>query len=189
MDGISIQVFGEQELVQHLASGGAHYSHCISIRNPDETMPGIIKDKFRAILELRFYDAEEVEQLGPAQTIKRVPEHRDVKGILEFFRMTAAEATGYTIHCWQGISRSPAVALGLLYLMTGSEDEAAWHLKRLRPDARPHRKLVRFFDDQLGCRLSRVNEKLRAEALAAPMQDFTPPSGGLLTRAKRMRAS
>lgn len=188
MDPFCIQVFSEQELVEHLARGGAHYSHCISIRNPDESMPGIIKDNFRAILELRFYDVEEVEHLGPAQTIKRVPERRDVKGIVEFFRMTAAEATGDTVHCWQGISRSPAVALGLLYLMTGSEDEAAWHLNRIRPDARPHRKLVRFFDDQLGCRLAGVNEKLRGETQAPTIKGFEPPPGGLLTRAKRMRA-
>lgn len=187
MDPVSIQVFGEQELIEHLARGGAHHSHCISIRNPDETIPAIIKDNFHAILELRFYDAEEIEQLG-AQTIKRIPERKDVKGIIEFFRLTAAEATGYTLHCWQGISRSPAVALGLLYLLTGSEEEAALHLKRIRPDARPHRKIVSFFDEQLGCRLSRVNERLRAEALGATMGALGPPPGGLLTRAKRMRA-
>jgi len=187
VDPVSIQVFGEQELIEHLARGGAHHSHCISIRNPDETIPAIIKDNFRAILELRFYDAEEIEQLG-AQTIKRIPEPKDVKGVIEFFRLTAAEATGYTLHCWQGISRSPAVALGLLYLLTGSEDEAAFHLKRIRPDARPHRKLVRFFDQQLGCRLARVNERLRAAALGAAVNGLGPPSEGLLTRAKRMRA-
>ena len=188
MDPVSIQVFGEQELVEHLARGGAHYSHCVSIRNPDETMPAVIKDSFRAILELRFYDAEEIEHLGPAQTIKRIPEPRDVKGVVEFFRMTAAEATGYTIHCWQGVSRSPAVALGLLYLLTGSEDEAAYHLKRIRPDARPHQKLVRFFDEQLGCRLAAVNAGLRGESPAAAGNELEPPPAGLLTRAKKMRA-
>lgn len=187
MDPVSIQVFGEQELIAHLARGGAHHSHCISIRNPDEAIPAIIKDNFRAILELRFYDAEEIEQLG-AQTIKRIPEARDVKGVIEFFRLTAADATGYTLHCWQGISRSPAIALGLLYLLTGSEAEAAFHLRRIRPDARPHRKIVGFFDEQLGCRLARVNEKLRSAALGATMDEPGPPSAGLLTRAKRMRA-
>ena len=187
MDPVSVQVFGEQELLELLARGGAHHSHCISIRNPDESIPAIIKDNFRAILELRFYDAEEIGQLG-AQTIKRIPESRDVKGVLEFFRMTAAEATGYTVHCWQGISRSPAVALGLLYLLTGSENEAAWHLKRVRPDARPHRRLVKLFDEQLGCRLAAVNEKLRGEAPAGGMKGLTPAPGGLLTRAKRLRA-
>jgi predicted protein tyrosine phosphatase len=187
VDPVSLQVFGEQELVEHLARGGAHYSHCISIRNPDERMPGIIRDNFRSILELRFYDAEEIEHLGPAQTIKRIPERRDVKGVVEFFRLTAAEATGYTIHCWQGISRSPAVALGLLYLLTGSEDEAAWHLKRIRPDARPHRRLVKLFDEQLGCRLAAVNARLRGEDSGGTREGLEPPRGGLLTRAKRMR--
>ena len=187
MDPVSIQVFGEQELIELLARGGAHYSHCISIRNPDENIPAIIKDNFRSILELRFYDAEEIEQLG-AQTIKRIPERRDVKGVIEFFRMTAMEATGYTLHCWQGISRSPAVALGLLYLLTGSEDEAAYHLKRVRPDARPHRRIVRLFDEQLGCRLAAVNERLRAGWPDAVKNEPVPALGGLLTRAKTMRA-
>ena len=187
MNPSSLQVFGEQELVDHLMRGGAHYSHCVSIRNPDETMPEIIKTSFRAVLELRFYDAEDLEHLGPSQAIQRVPEQKDVKGVVEFFRMTSAEATGYTVHCGQGISRSPAVALGLLYLMTGSEEEAARYLKRARPDARPHRKIVRFFDEQLGCRLAAVREKARAEELEATKKELASPAG-LLTRAKMMRA-
>jgi predicted protein tyrosine phosphatase len=150
-------------------------------------MPVIIKDSFRAILELRFYDVEEKEHLGPTQTITRIPESRDVKGIIEFFHMTAGEATGYTIHCWQGISRSPAVALGLLYLITGSEEEAARQLKRIRPHARPHQKLVRFFDEQLGCRLTAVNEKIRSIGREAAKSELESRTGGLLTRAKTMR--
>lgn len=187
MDPTSLQVCGEQELVNQLMRGGAHYSHCISIRNPDETMPEIIKTSFRAVLELRFYDADEREQLGPSQTVQRIPEQKDVTGIVEFFGMTSGEATGYTVHCWQGISRSPAVALGLLYLMTGSEEEAARILKRARPDARPHRKIVRFFDEQLGCRLTAVNEKIRAQASEAMKEERASPAG-LLTRAKMKRA-
>jgi predicted protein tyrosine phosphatase len=187
VDPTSVQVFGEQELVNHLMRDGAHYSHCISIRNPDETMPESIKTSFRAVLELRFYDADELEHLGPSQTIQRIPEQKDIKGIVEFFRMTSGEATGYTVHCWQGSSRSPAVALGLLYLMTGSEEEAARILKRARPDARPHQKIVKFFDEQLGCRLTAVNEKIRAQALEGIKNELRFPAG-LLTRAKVMRA-
>lgn len=187
MDPTSLQVFGEQELISHLMRGGAHASHCISIRNPDETMPDIIKTSFRAVLELRFYDADEQELLGPSQAGQRIPEQKDVKGIVEFFRMTSAEATGYTVHCWQGISRAPAVALGLLYLMTGSEEEAGRILRRARPDARPHRKIVRMFDEQLGCRLTPLNEKIRSDALKAMKKEIASPTG-LLTRAKMMRA-
>ena len=126
-------MFGEQELIAHLARGGTHQpGHCISIGNPDETIPAIIRDNFRSILELRFYDAEEVEQLGAGVT-KRVPEPRDVKGVIEFFRLAGRSTTGYPLftagRASPGLPRLPWVSCTLF---TGSEEEAAFHLKRIR---------------------------------------------------------
>ena len=192
-----VQVFSENELLERLQSGESHFSHCISIRNPDQQMPPAIKEAFSGILELRFYDVDTVDQLGPAQTIKRAPRRIDVQGVIEFYKITKAGATGYTIHCWQGISRSPAIALGLLYLMTRSEEQAAKALQEMRPDARPHQMLVRFFDQELGCQLSVFNDRIRWQALeslrtelaslgaakAAPAAN----GGGLLRKAKRLR--
>lgn len=197
---LPIQIFSEKELIDHLMAGGEHFSHCISIRNPEQTMPAIFKTAFRSILELKFYDVATADQLGPAQTIKRVPERIDVKGVIEFFKRTRAQASGYVIHCWQGISRSPAVALGVLYLITGSEEAAAKALNRLRPDSRPHQTLVRFFDEELGSHLTRVNaeilrrslESLRGElaALAGDLSDARPATArGLLARATSIRPS
>lgn len=162
---LPVQVFGETELVEHLESNGHVFSHCISIRNPDQQMPAAIKAAFKSILELRFYDVESADQLGPAQAIKRVPERRDVQGVVEYFRLTRSNASGYTIHCWQGISRSPAIALGILFLLTQSEKKAAETLMRLKPDARPHQGLVKFFDEELSCSLSPFNDEIRRQTL------------------------
>ncbi len=104
---LPVQVFRETELVERLESNGHVFSHCISIRNPDQQMPAAIRAAFKSILELKFYDVESADQLGPAQAIKRVPERRDVRGVVEYFRVTRSDASGYTIHCWQVIFTVP----------------------------------------------------------------------------------
>jgi len=168
---LGVQVFGQPELVAHLAQGRQHYSHCISIGNPgkdvsqpDRVIPVIIRKSFKNILRLAFYDVEEKRQLGNIRP-KRIPKRADVRKVIRFFRHTENEATGYTIHCWQGISRSPAVALGILYLITLSEREAGKVLLEIRPQALPHQKLVKLFDEELGCNLSAVSNAVRNERI------------------------
>jgi hypothetical protein len=73
----------------------------------------------------------------------------------------SAVDSGYTIHCWRGVSRSTAIALGYLYLIHGDEQRAVDELKRIRPEAGPHPGLVRYFDEILGCDLSSRNEQMR----------------------------
>ncbi len=197
---LPVQVFSETELVERLESNGHVFSHCISIRNPDQQMPAAIRAAFKSILELKFYDVESADQLGPAQAIKRVPERRDVRGVVEHFRVTRSDASGYTIHCWQGISRSPAIALGILHLMTQSEKKVAETLRRLKPDVRPHQGLVKFFDEELSCSLSPFNDEIHRQTLDSLRRELSAfanagldelsavdePSG-LLARARAIR--
>jgi predicted protein tyrosine phosphatase len=166
-----VQIFGQHELVERLTSGGWHYSHGISIGNPgrgfgrpDTVEPPELRRHFRRVLRLAFYDVENVNQLGTMRP-RRVPRRSDVRRVIRFFRRTRAEADGYTLHCWGGVSRSTAVGLGLLYLLTGSEREAGDILRRIRPEAGPHRAIVRYFDELLGCRLGPVADAIRAEKL------------------------
>ena len=171
---IRVQVLNQTELVNLLDSGGQHYSHCISIGNPrklfrrkkpDETMPDIYRQHFNEILRLSFYDVEEKRHLRPWHFPKRIPQRSDIRKVIKFFNNTKDEATGYTIHCWQGISRSTAIALGILYLITSSETEAKNLLCRMRPDAFPHQKIVKWFDDELGCNLCSVNREIHQSRL------------------------
>ncbi len=162
-----VQIFGQSELVEHLESGGWHYSHCISIGNPgrrvdrpDTVEPPELRRHFRRILRLAFYDVENVNQLGTMRP-RRVPRRSDVRRVIRFVRRTRGEATGYTLHCWRGSSRSPAVALGILYLITGSERKAGEILRRIRPDSAPHQGIVRYFDAELGSNLTAVSEGIR----------------------------
>ena len=164
-----IQVFGQRELVEYIQSGGEVASHLVSIGNPgrgvraeaeDATMPTLFRSAFREFLRLEFYDVEYRRHLGPMRP-RRIPLRRDIRRVIRFFRRTAGAATGYTIHCWRGISRSTAIALGYLYLIHGDEQLAVDNLKQIRPEAGPHPRMVRYFDQILGSDLSSKNDQLR----------------------------
>ena len=164
-----IQVFGQRELVDHIQSGGEVASHLVSIGNPgrgvraeaeDATMPALFKAMFRECLRLEFYDVEYKRHLGPMRP-RRIPLRRDIRRAIRYFRRTAGSATGYTIHCWRGVSRSTAIALGYLYLIHGDEQLAVDELKRIRPEAGPHPRMVRYFDQVLGSDLSSKNDQIR----------------------------
>lgn len=67
---MGVQVFGEHELLDRILKGESHYSHCISIRNPEQQMHDIIPPAFQEVLELKFYDVENESQL-PRRLDKR----------------------------------------------------------------------------------------------------------------------
>jgi predicted protein tyrosine phosphatase len=172
--GRMVQVFGETELIAHIRAGGSCYDHLISIgnpprllgrANPGQRMPRELRARFPRYLRLSFFDVESVDQLGPMRP-KRVPTARDIRRVIRFFESTRSRATGYTIHCWRGISRSAAIALGMLYLIHGSEGAAKDELRRIRPAAMPLKRIVGLFDDELGCNLTGVNDIIYAERLA-----------------------
>lgn len=186
---LPIQVYGQPELVNHLENGGICQTHLISIGNPrrwfgrngvDTRVPEIFHRHFDRILRLSFYDVEQKRHLRSLHFPKRIPARRDVRRAIRFYKRTKHIATGYTIHCWQGVSRSTAFALGFLYMISGSEEEAARQLKNIRPEAGPHQKIVGFFDQELGCNLRSVNQKLRAERLEAWKRELNLDADELL---------
>ena len=164
-----IQVFGQRELVDHIQSGSEVASHLVSIGNPgrgvraeaeDATMPALFRATFRECLRLEFHDVEYKRHLGSMRP-RRIPLRRDIRRAIRYFRRTAGSATGYTIHCWHGVSRSTAIALGYLYLIHGDEQLSVDELKRIRPEAGPHPRMVRYFDQVLGSDLSSKNDQIR----------------------------
>jgi predicted protein tyrosine phosphatase len=171
---VNVQVFGEDELVERIQKGETLYSHCISIRNPEQVMPEIIRGSFKGVLELKFSDVTDADQLGPAQREKRVPELRDAQSIVDYYNETRRSATGYTIHCWAGHSRSTAAALGILHLMLGSEKKAGERLLEMRPEPvpNPNQKLVEHFDTILGSRLLPVAQELQAKWISKLRQEL-----------------
>jgi predicted protein tyrosine phosphatase len=134
-------------------------------------MPKVFRQMFTSILRLEFYDVEEKRHLGRIRP-KRVPEKRDVKKIIRYFEKTRDRATGYTIHCWRGVSRSAAVGLIVLYLIHRDEQKAARELIRIRGEAAPHRRLVEYFDEIMGTGLSGYSRELWKEKMHALREWF-----------------
>ena len=165
---MNIEIYGQQDLVEAVLAGNVSCSHVISIGNPgnigrrkeDTTMPPVFKSYFKRWLRLEFFDVLKKEHLGPMRP-RRIPLKKDVRRVIRFFNGTRDEATGYAIHCWRGVSRSTAIALGVLYMMYHDEQKAVDELKRIRPEAGPHPGLVAHFDAVLGCDLTSKNNQLR----------------------------
>jgi predicted protein tyrosine phosphatase len=53
------------------------------------------------------------------------------------------------------------VGLALLYLSGVPEDELLDRLLAIRPEALPHKNLLRYFDKELGTNLSQIGEIIR----------------------------
>jgi predicted protein tyrosine phosphatase len=183
-----IRVFGELELLALVESGEKLPDHLISIGNPrlpwKRGMPGeylqpVFRSRFKKILRLAFFDVERIDLLGRMRP-KRIPEPRDASRVLRFWDRARNGASGIAVHCWGGVSRSTAVALGLLYLDRGSEEEAGEILRAIRPQATPNLRIVGHFDAILGSRLSRVAESIRRDRLDALKMEVEAAMDGFL---------
>lgn len=173
---MNIQIFGQEELVQHIHNGGNIYSHCISITNPGFSLnkkdkshqtPKLFKSKFKKVLKLKFWDAMNKESLHGLK-LKRIANYQDAVKVINFIKNTEKESTGYTIHCWQGISRSTAVAFGILQYFCKDEIISSKELVKIRRNAMPLKILVEYFDTLLGSNLadfSKTIYKARINAL------------------------
>lgn len=143
---MNVQVFAQTYLENYIKNGGNVYSHLISIGNPKSSirrqedcyLPAVFRKTFKSILRFSFYDVLEKHHLGPHQKIKRIPRKADVKRMIRYYNKTKNTATGYTFHCWAGVSRSGAMALGVLYLIYKDEKKAAEELIKIRSIVRPH---------------------------------------------------
>jgi predicted protein tyrosine phosphatase len=158
-----VQIFGQDELIDHIQDGCNYSSHLISIGNPKslfikngrgETLPKLFKQSFQGILRLSFYDVEYRYHLTCKQFPKIIPTRNHVQKAIDFYNKTKDKATGYTIHCWRGVSRSAAIAVGILYHIHKDEKKVFEELLKIRPQAMPHRSIVKYYDDILGCNLT-----------------------------------
>ena len=99
---LTIQVFGQMELVERLKSNRDHCSHLISVGNPrhplrrakpEEQLPEVFLKGFNRILRLEFFDAEKKEQLRWWSFPKIIPNRLHVQQVISFYQETRNEAT------------------------------------------------------------------------------------------------
>lgn len=150
---MNILICGENELLRFIRSGKELYSHCISITNPGKDTTRLIRGIFKAVLSLSFLDDDQSPRMS------------DIKKLIDFYTSTKAFATGYVVHCHRGVSRSTAIALCLMYLALGSEDESIAKLLEVTRSANPNARILQLFDEHTGSHLSKTKHKLDIERL------------------------
>jgi predicted protein tyrosine phosphatase len=85
----------------------------ISIRDPDRPKVKVPKSTLlKAILSLVFHDAEPTAGFRLPDNV-RLMTVEDAKAIWSFVRGLPPDVSTIVVHCEQGMSRSPAVAVGL----------------------------------------------------------------------------
>ncbi len=151
-----IQIFGETQLDELLANQEEYFDHCISIGSPGEKMLNSIKDNFVSYLRLEFHDIDEKKYLNDI-----LPSLSDVEKIINYFNETKDVATGYVIHCHAGVSRSAAVGIALLYMITKSEEKSLQIFYEIKKLALPNKKLIELFDKKLGSNLTIICDLIR----------------------------
>jgi len=164
---MNIRVFGQQELVNKIVTGAIPpYSHLISIGNPPngvsgptKEIPNILKKKYKSILRLEFWDAEDECQINEGE-ILRLPELSDIEQAIKYYNSKKRRAKGFDIHCWRGIARSTAIAFILLYLEEEDAQKAAEKLIDIRRNAMPNKRMISLFDEKYGTNLSDFNNTI-----------------------------
>lgn len=128
------------------------FTHVISIWDPVwETRDGH-EDRFRRKLaetaRAHFVFFDDI----PTPVENRfAPAYEQIQEILVFAK-PIEPSSSVLIHCWAGISRSTAVAYGILCQMTGPgyEQSCLDHIRKIRPQAIPNSLIVTLAEVALG---------------------------------------
>lgn len=102
------------------------------------------------------------------------PKLGHVEAVHDWFSSLPSDAR-VLVHCFQGVSRSTAMTLGLL--ASGDTPEAAaTRLRQIRPEATPNRLIVALWDHylQLEGRLSEEAETFPMPSWALPLYERRP---------------
>ena len=138
----------------------------VSLLSPTQEPPSIAGGAPR--LALRFHDiAEPTEGLSAMSP--------DQAAELLAFGAGFGEGATLLVHCWMGISRSPAAAFALACAAapTRDETEIAQALRLASPTATPNPRLVALADEQLG-RRGRMRRAIAALGRGADAASAAP---------------
>jgi predicted protein tyrosine phosphatase len=184
---MDIQIFGQRQLQARIKNGFPVKKNLISIGNPvadesdihaDEAVPQIFIETFSDILRLSFHDTSDVTDSHADVDYFSIPRKEHVMRAIAFYKQHPRDVA---VHCWAGVSRSTAMAFGLMYVEYGDEIKALDQLFLVRPFAMPNKLILQYFDELLGCKLQetwksapkhRLNSIRKTLAKYAPMPEI-----------------
>lgn len=134
----------------------SRFPNIISIGDPGIPIPSILSTEGRNVLRIEYDDI----YLDNAFSVNKQPPTE--KNVLDLFQFAydCKDSDAILVHCQNGISRSPAVGLILLYLKEKSEKTAAEKLFEVRPISMPDRYFVQIADKLLESHLKEVSEEI-----------------------------
>lgn len=117
----------------------------ISIRDPLKPLAKIpAQSGLRDVLYLAFDDAEPCENLVLPKDVTLMSSHH-AEQIVSFVERYRDEVAAVVVHCEQGMSRSPAVAIGICHLL-GQDSGKLWR------NYQPNGHVIRLMLDYLSYR-------------------------------------
>lgn len=129
-----------------MAARDYKHSHYISLVGPKDEFFKLPRDHLR----LFFDDVEDASAKD-----WKAPTREDVDQIIEFAKTLPSDAD-LLIHCWAGISRSTAAAIGICCFKEMAPGEALKHVREIREATLkkgymvlPNRLIIKHFDDAL----------------------------------------
>jgi len=153
----TISVCGREEIAGFLKKQSA--TRVLSINSP-----GRITETPAGILATEHFQLAIRDTHDPADP--DAPNMKQAKRILDWVR-TQPDESHLLVHCTLGLSRSPAVALGLLASQSPAR-QAAKTLRSIRPTAMPNRLIVHRWDELLG-----LNDQLVRAVDTFPEPDWS----------------
>ena len=143
-------ICAKHQIDAHALSG---VTHILSIEDPE--IPKTTPPWFRGVhRQIQFHDTESEEEAKLLDLV--APTAAQIKEILnfgmEFSANAAAGSSVLLVHCAAGACRSPAATYAILaqHFGAGHAREALNYVMRIRPEAFPNRRMVKFADELLG---------------------------------------
>ncbi len=167
---MNITVYGEDELINRIKNNGIVYRNVISIADPGSKIPTELLNGDFNVLSLRFLDIEE-PFINHDFKLEIMPEKKHIKKVINFYNRIPLPKE-ITVHCWQGISRSTAIAMCLLYLYHMDENKVEEELRIIRAYARPNLKILREFDSIKKCNLEKIGLKIKMENIRKSYENY-----------------
>jgi len=134
----NIHVCGQIEF-SRVRFSGVSFSKILSIWDRNTNYETYMKQQFpESEITFTYFDDDLTD-----------PTAEDIRGCLEWGKTLNPSET-VLVHCQAGLSRSPAIALGILKMYLKDEAAAYHELRRIRPQAHPNTHILNLIERELG---------------------------------------
>lgn len=126
---------------------------------PQPSATALLRRYYFDDVSIARYYYDEVSTDG--KSLFQLATHEQIQDILEFIS-PLQDHDKLLVHCHAGISRSTAVACGILCEHGLSPNEAVKHVLSIRPQASPNSHVINLFDQLLGLE-NQLNQAVEEE--------------------------